>query len=81
MVYWFTPRAKNTKDISIWHSRNFETIGCTLSKCEISMKQIPYLSHIILKVGMSMDSSKIQDMLSWNAPASIVDVHSFLGLV
>jgi hypothetical protein len=45
------------------------------------MKQIPYLSHIILKVGMSMDSSKIQDMLSWNAPASIVDVHSFLGLV
>jgi hypothetical protein len=28
-----------------------------------------------------MDPSKIQDVLSWNAPASVTDIQSFLGLV
>jgi hypothetical protein len=28
-----------------------------------------------------VDSSKIRDMLSWNAPASVADIHSPLGLV
>jgi hypothetical protein len=28
------------------------------------MKQVSFLSHVIMKVGMSMDSSKIQDTLS-----------------
>jgi hypothetical protein len=27
-----------------------------------------------------VDPSKIQDVLSWNAPASVGDIHSFLGL-
>jgi hypothetical protein len=28
-----------------------------------------------------MDSSKIRDMLSWNAPISVADIRSLLGLV
>jgi hypothetical protein len=39
-----------------------------LSKCEIWIKEESFLSHIILEEGMSMDSSKIQDVLSRNAP-------------
>jgi hypothetical protein len=27
-----------------------------------------------------VDQSKIQDVLSWNAPMSVGDIHSFLGL-
>jgi hypothetical protein len=27
-----------------------------------------------------VDPSKIQDALSWNAPTSVVDIQSFLGL-
>jgi hypothetical protein len=45
------------------------------------MKQESSLSHIITKVGMSVDSSKIQDTLSCNALTSVVDVCSPLGLV
>jgi hypothetical protein len=33
------------------------------------------------KEGISMDPNKIQDMLSWNAPTSVGDIQSFLGLV
>jgi hypothetical protein len=47
-----------------------------MSKCEFWLKQATCMSHIISKEGISMDSSKIQDILSWNAPleSSIVKV-------
>jgi hypothetical protein len=44
------------------------------------LKQVAFLGHIISKAGISMDPSKIQDVLSWNAPTSVGDIWSFLGL-
>jgi uncharacterized membrane protein YcgQ (UPF0703/DUF1980 family) len=34
-----------------------------LSKCEFWLKQVTFISHIILKQGISVDSSKIRDAL------------------
>jgi hypothetical protein len=51
-----------------------------LSKCEFWMKQVTFLEHIISKGGMYVDPSKVQDVLSWNAPMSVGDIRSFLGL-
>jgi hypothetical protein len=45
------------------------------------MKQVSFLSHIIFEEGITMDSSKIQDMLTWNTFAGVTDIWSFLGLV
>jgi hypothetical protein len=42
-----------------------------LSKCEFWLKQVAFLGHIISKGGIYMDPSKIQDILSWNVPASV----------
>jgi hypothetical protein len=44
------------------------------------MKQVAFLGHVISKGGISMDPSKVHDVLSWNAPTSIDDIQSFLGL-
>jgi hypothetical protein len=44
------------------------------------MKQVTFLGHIISKGGISVDPSKVQDVLSWNAPTSAGDIRSFLGL-
>jgi hypothetical protein len=44
------------------------------------MKQVSFLGHIISKGGISVDPSKVQDILSWNAPMSVSDIWSFLGL-
>jgi hypothetical protein len=52
-----------------------------LSKREFWMKQVTFLGHVISKGGISMDLSKVQDVLSWNAPMSVGDIQSFLGLV
>jgi hypothetical protein len=51
-----------------------------LSKCEFWLKQVTFLGYIISKGGISVDPSKIQDVLSWNAPTSVGNIQSFLRL-
>jgi hypothetical protein len=51
-----------------------------LSKCEFWMKQVAFLGHVILKGGISVDPSKVQDVLSWNVPMFVDDIRSFLRL-
>ena len=38
------------------------------------------MGHIISKDGISVDPSKIQDVLNWKAPESVSEIRSFLGL-
>jgi hypothetical protein len=52
----------------------------TLSKCEFWLKQVTFLRHVISKGGISIDPSKVQDVLSWKVPMSLSDIWSFLGL-
>jgi hypothetical protein len=52
-----------------------------ISKCEFWIKKVYFLSHVISKEGMSVDLRRIRDALSWNAHASVTDIHSLLGLV
>jgi hypothetical protein len=51
-----------------------------LSKCEFWLKQVAFLGHVILKGGIFVDPSKVQVVLSWNAPKSVSDIQSFPGL-
>jgi hypothetical protein len=51
-----------------------------LSKCEFWLKQVAFLVHIISKGGISVDPSKVQKVLSWNASMSVGEIQSFLGL-
>jgi hypothetical protein len=48
-----------------------------LSKCEFWLKQVVFLGHIISKGGISMDPSKVQDVLGWNLPTSVGDINSY----
>jgi hypothetical protein len=51
-----------------------------LSKCEFWLKQVAFLGHILSMGGISVDPSKNQDVLGWNAPISIGEIQSFHGL-
>jgi hypothetical protein len=51
-----------------------------LCKCEFWLKQVAFLGHVILKGGIVVDPSKVQDVLSWKTPTSVNDIRSFLGL-
>jgi hypothetical protein len=52
-----------------------------LSKCEFWLKEVLFLGHIISEGGISVDPSKVKDVLSWKTPQNISDIRSFLGLV
>jgi hypothetical protein len=38
------------------------------------MKQVAFIGHVILKGGISVDPSKVQNVLSWNVPMSVGDI-------
>jgi hypothetical protein len=51
-----------------------------LSKCEFWLKEVSFLGHIISEGGISMDPSKVKDVLSWKTSQNVSDIMSFLGL-
>jgi hypothetical protein len=63
-----------------WQKLRENRLYAKLSKCEFWMKQVAFLGHVISNGGISVDLSKVQDVLSWNAPMSVSDIQSFLGL-
>ena len=44
------------------------------------LKEVQFLGHIISKDGVSVDPSKIQDVLNWSTPTTVPEIRSFLGL-
>jgi hypothetical protein len=51
------------------------------SKCEFWQKIVPFLGHVLSEDGISVDPSKVQEVMDWKAPTTIHEVRSFLGLV
>ena len=50
------------------------------SKCELWLKIVPFLGHVLSENGISVDPSKVQEVMDWKAPSTVHEVRSFLGL-
>ncbi|XP_038885925.1 uncharacterized mitochondrial protein AtMg00860-like [Benincasa hispida] len=50
------------------------------SKCEVWLKQVFFLGHVVSKGGVSVDPTKIEVVKSWARPTTVSEVCSFLGL-
>jgi hypothetical protein len=50
------------------------------SKCEFWLKTIPFLGHMLSENGISVDPSKVQEVMDWKAPTIVQEVRSFHGL-
>jgi hypothetical protein len=50
------------------------------SKCEFWLDTVKFLGHTISSDGISVDLSKVQEVLDWKPPTSIHQIRSFLGL-
>ncbi|GFS44397.1 hypothetical protein Acr_00g0090090 [Actinidia rufa] len=51
-----------------------------LSKCEFWLSEVKFLGHVVSKVGVSVDPSKIESVLHWERPKCVFEIRSFLGL-
>jgi hypothetical protein len=50
------------------------------SKCEFWLDTVKFLGHTISSDGISIDPSKVQEVLGWKPPTSVHQIRSFLGL-
>jgi hypothetical protein len=50
------------------------------SKCEFWLKKVPFLGHILLENRVSVDPSKVQEVMDWKTPTIVLELISFLGL-
>jgi hypothetical protein len=50
------------------------------SKYEFWLKSVKFLGHTISQDGISVDPSKVQEVMDWKPPKSVHQIHSFLGL-
>jgi hypothetical protein len=50
------------------------------SKCEFWLDTIKFLGHTISSNGISVDPSKVQEVLDWEPPTSVHQIRSFLSL-
>jgi hypothetical protein len=41
------------------------------SKCEFWLDRVQFLGHVLTPEGVSVDPSKVQDVLSWKSPTSV----------
>src|SRR6185369_1733835 len=51
-----------------------------LSKCEFWLGTVKFLGNTISSEGISVDPSKVQEVMDWKPPTSVHQIYSFLGL-
>ena len=50
------------------------------SKCEFWLKEVGFLGHVISGEGIAIDPTKVITVTNWEAPTSVGEIRSFLGL-
>ena len=50
------------------------------SKCDFWLDTVKFLGHTISNEGISVDPSKVQEVMDWKPPTSVHQIRSFLGL-
>ena len=50
------------------------------SKCEFWLDRVQFLGHVLTPDGISVDPSKVQDVLNWKSPKFVRQIRQFLGL-
>jgi hypothetical protein len=50
------------------------------SKCEFWIKEVPFLGHVVLPEGITVDPSKVKEAMELKLPTTVSEVWSFLGL-
>ena len=50
------------------------------SKCEFWLKEVGFLGHVISGEGIVVDPTKVVTVKNWEAPTTVGEIQSFLGL-
>jgi hypothetical protein len=59
----------------MWHQ-----LYTKFSKCEFWIKEVSFLGHVVSPEGITVDPSKVNEVLDWKPLMYVSEVQSFLGL-
>ena len=51
-----------------------------LDKCDFWLKEVTFLGHVVFSKGIFVDPQKVEAVLRWDRPTTVIEIHSFLGL-
>ena len=51
-----------------------------LNKCQFWLDSVTFLGHIVSAEGVLVDPQKVEAILNWKPPTSVIEIRSFLGL-
>ncbi|KAJ0858722.1 putative nucleotidyltransferase, Ribonuclease H [Helianthus annuus] len=57
-----------------------EKLYAKFSKCDIWIREVQFLGHVVNEKGIHVDPSKIEAIKNWEAPKTPTEVRQFLGL-
>ena len=61
---------------TLWEHRLY----AKLSKFPFWLDSVAFLGHIVSAEGISVDMQKVEAILNWKPPTSVIEIRSFLGL-
>jgi hypothetical protein len=64
----------------ILHRHRDHQLYTKFSKCAFWLNEVLFLGHIISVEGIAVGPSKVQEVLDWKSPRSVMQIRSFLGL-
>ena len=50
------------------------------SKCKFWLNKVRFLGHVVSSSGVSVDTEKVEAIMSWERSKSVFEIRSFLGL-
>ncbi|XP_031131817.1 uncharacterized protein LOC116033199 [Ipomoea triloba] len=80
LVYSKTPEEHEEHFRTVLQTLGEKKLFAKLSKCEFWKKEVAFLGHVITKEGIMVDPAKIRAVIEWEAPKSVTEIRSFLGL-
>ena len=60
----------------LWDNRLY----AKFRKCEFWIDEVPFLGHIFSNGGISVDPTKVKEIVEWSIPSTVTETQSFLGL-
>ena len=73
---------RNIRSICVWFLEKLREhqLYAKFSKCEFWIKEVRFLGHVVSGEGIAVDPTKVESVTEWNAPTTVGEIRSFLGL-
>jgi len=79
LIYAKTEKEHDEKVKEVLKRLQDNQLAVSLDKCVWKTQEVEFLGYVIGQEGIKMAKGKVEVVLEWKTPASLMEVQSFLG--